>query len=118
MRFYLEATRLMLTSGQSISYDDVHLYFYIMSSSNIGKSVLLSANNQPGRSQNSSEISSSSCTDLIENRLKFEHSIDQSVVLLHNKNHQKRLEKLREELNYLQETAWRYQSIEKILGQN
>lgn len=90
-----------------------------MSSSNIGKSVLLSSNNQPGRSQNS-DISSSASTDLneIESRLKLEHSVDHNIVSLHVESHQKRLKKLRKELNYLQDSAWKYQSIEKILGQN
>lgn len=79
--------------------------------------MLISSNNQQVRSQNS-EISSSAPSDLIENRLKFEHSIDHNIVSLHLDAHKKRLKKLRKELNYLQDTAWKYQSIEKILGQN
>lgn len=88
-----------------------------MSSSNITKGVLLSSNSGQVCSQ-SSEISSSIVSDLVDNRLKFEHSIDHNIVSLHTEAHKKRLKKLRKELNYLQETAWKYQSIEKILGQN
>lgn len=79
--------------------------------------MLISSNNQQVRSQNS-EISSSAPTDLIENRLNFEHSIDRTAGQLRLDAHKKRLKKLRKELNYLQDTAWKYQSIEKILGQN
>lgn len=43
--------------------------------------------------------------DLCENNLKLE-------------NHANRLQSLRKELNYVKETDWQYDSIEKILGQN
>lgn len=88
-----------------------------MTSSNISKNVLLSANSPQVRSHTSDIASSSSC-DLFENRLKFEHSIDYNIASLQIDAHKKRLRKLRKELNYLQETSWKYQNIEKILGQN
>lgn len=88
-----------------------------MSSSNITKNVLLSSNTPQVRSQNS-EISSTAPCDLFENRLKFEHSIDYNIASLQVDAHKKRLKKLRKELTYLLETAWKYQNIEKILGQN
>lgn len=43
--------------------------------------------------------------DMCENNLQLE-------------NHAKRLQNLRKELNFIKETDWQFNSIEKLLGQN
>lgn len=85
-----------------------------MSSSGLSKTVLSS----PGQSEpQASEISSSPTSSAVFSRLKFEHSVDQSLSQLARDGHSKRLKILRKELDYLQSTAWKYQSIDKYIGQ-
>jgi hypothetical protein len=85
-----------------------------MTSSGLSKTVLSS----PGQSESqASEISSSPTSSAVFSRLKFEHSIDQSLSQLARDGHNKRLKMLRKELDYLQSTAWKYQAIDKYIGQ-
>ena len=86
-----------------------------MSSSSLSKTVLSS----PGQSESqASEISSSpTSSSLIISRLKFEHSVDQTLSQMVRDGHNKRMKMLRKELDYLQSTAWKYQSIDKYIGQ-
>lgn len=86
-----------------------------MSLSGLSKTVLSS----PGQSESqTSELSSSpTSSSAILSRLKFEHSIDQNLSQLARDGHNKRLKTVRKELDYLQSTAWKYQSIDKYIGQ-
>ncbi|RZF35673.1 hypothetical protein LSTR_LSTR014289 [Laodelphax striatellus] len=50
--------------------------------------------------------------------LKFEETVEKSRLQLGEQEAlQKRLGNLRKELDYLQETAWKYQPIDKYIGQ-
>lgn len=80
-----------------------------MSSSGVSKTVFSS----PGQVEQGSEVGSS----VVMSRLLFEHTVDQNHTFLQRDEHQKRLKTLRKELDYLQTTAWKYQPIEKYIGQ-
>lgn len=96
--------------------EEINVFAYsTMSSSGLSKTVLSS----PGQSESqASELSSSlPSSTAVLSRLKFEHTIDQSLSQLARDGHNKRLKMLRKELDYLQSTAWKYQPIDKYIGQ-
>lgn len=84
-----------------------------MSGPGLSKAILIS----PGQSETlASEISTTSPSFEL-GRVKFEHDIDVHLVRLQRDAHNKRIKSLRKELDYLQSTAWKYQSTDNHLWQ-
>lgn len=50
-------------------------------------------------------------------RFKVEHAVDQARAQVLKEAHQKRLKILRKELDYLKNSAWMYQPVDKFIGQ-
>lgn len=87
-----------------------------MSHSNLPKTVLSS----PSQSESQASTINSATTkkSSVFSRYKFEETVEKSRVQLAEQDaHQKRLRNLRKELDYIQETAWQYQSVDKFFGQ-
>lgn len=72
-----------------------------------------------GRSgSGSSSGSDGSGMDNLMSRHLFPDDVDKSYELMYKEEHEKRLKNLRKELEEnLESTAWRYQNIEKLIGQ-
>ncbi|XP_055626782.1 uncharacterized protein LOC129768871 [Toxorhynchites rutilus septentrionalis] len=51
-------------------------------------------------------------------RVKFYLYVEMCENNLQLENHVKRLQNLRKEINYIKDTDWQYEPIEKILGQH
>lgn len=84
----------------------------VMMSSSLPKTVISS----PSQSEAHSSTSVGTTNSLLS-ILKFEEAAEKSKVqLLERDAHQKRLKQLRKELDYLQNTAWKYQPIENYIG--
>lgn len=83
-----------------------------MSSTNINRSVL-STSRAPRKETNNSELSQLSLLA----RYKVEHAVDQARSQVLKEAHQKRLKVLRKELDYLKNSAWMYQPVDKFIGQ-
>lgn len=76
-----------------------------MSASNLPKNVL------------SSQSPSDREAVTVKSMLKFHEIIHDNVTQTENELHQNRMKNLRKELDYLKETEWKYQPIEKYIGQ-
>lgn len=76
-----------------------------MSSSNLPKNVL------------SSQSPSNRETVSVKSMLKFHEFISENATATEYELHQNRMKNLRKELDFLKETEWKYQPIEKYIGQ-
>lgn len=87
-----------------------------MGPSSLPKTVLSSPSQI--ESQGSALNSSPSISTDLLNRIKFEETVDKtSSQTLEKDAHQKRMKQLRKELDYIQNTAWKYQHIDTYIGQ-
>lgn len=69
-------------------------------------------------SQSEDQITSLNNTSpTILSRLKFEEAIDKNTTQIDKEAHLKRLKILRKELDYLQNTSWKYASVDNFMGQ-
>ncbi|KAI4471770.1 hypothetical protein MML48_1g13391 [Holotrichia oblita] len=76
-----------------------------MSGASLPKNVLSS---QPPSDREASSVKS---------MLKFHELINENITTTESELHQNRMKNLRKELDYLKETEWKYQPIEKYIGQ-
>lgn len=83
-----------------------------MASTNLPKTVLLS----PGQCV-SSEDPQLSPYSTVRNRAKFNEIVYVNALQGQEEAHQNRLKNLRKELDYIKSTAWKYDPIEKYIGQ-
>ena len=51
-------------------------------------------------------------------RHSFPDDVSKSLSSVAKEEHQRRMKSLRKELDYLDKTAWQFEPIEKLLGQN
>ena len=51
-------------------------------------------------------------------RHSFRDDVSKSLASVAKEEHQRRMKSLRKELDYLDKTAWQFEPIEKLLGQN
>lgn len=87
-----------------------------MGPSSLPKTVLSSPSQI--ESQGSALNSSPSLSTDLLNRIKFEETVDKNrSQTLEKDAHQKRMKQLRKELDYIQNTAWKYQHIDTYIGQ-
>lgn len=56
---------------------------------------------------------SSALNDVALTYMKYEHKIEQSLRLSQKEAHQKRMQSMRKELDYLNGTAWQFESADK-----
>lgn len=82
-----------------------------MSAPTINRSVL-STTRAPRKDAGSGDLINSHL-----GRFKVEHAVDQTRSQVLKEAHQKRLKTLRKELDYLKNSAWMYQPIDKFIGQ-
>lgn len=83
-----------------------------MSAPNINRSVL-STTRAPRKDSSNPELNQLSLLA----RFKVEHAVDQARSQILKEAHQKRLKILRKELDYLKNSAWMYQPVDKFIGQ-
>lgn len=76
--------------------------------SNIPKSILSSP----------SQVDKSDDVNTIRNAAKLNEIVNLNSVVNTQEMHQSRMKGLRKELQYLKETEWKYQPIDKYIGQN
>lgn len=50
-------------------------------------------------------------------KLWFDHNVESSLSSLRKEEHEKRMRDLRKQLDYINDTNWKYQPVEKYLGQ-
>lgn len=80
------------------------------------KTVLSSPSQSDGQGSTlSSNLNNNSPTIL--GRLKFEEAIEKNTVQIDKEAHLKRLKNLRKELDFIQNTAWKYPSVDNYIGQ-
>lgn len=53
----------------------------------------------------------------VKTRTKFYEIVDTNSKQSEKESHQNRMQSLRKELDYLKETEWKYQPIDKYIGQ-
>lgn len=82
-----------------------------MSSINLPMAVLKS----PGVTE---ALTSDSTLATLKNQTKFQQSLTSNAQQAVNEMHQNRMKTLRKELEYLKDTEWKYEPIEKYIGQN
>lgn len=87
-----------------------------MSHSNLPKTVLSSPSQS--ESQASTLNSATPTKSSVFSRYKFEETVEKSRVQLSEQDaHQKRLRHLRKQLDFIQETSWKYQPVDNFIGQ-
>uniref|UniRef100_A0A1B6GHA1 Uncharacterized protein n=1 Tax=Cuerna arida TaxID=1464854 RepID=A0A1B6GHA1_9HEMI len=80
------------------------------------KTVLSSPSQSEAQGSSLNSNLNNTCSTVLS-RLKFEEAIEKNIVQIEKEAHLKRLKNLRKELDYLQNTAWKYPSIDHYIGQ-
>lgn len=89
----------------------------MMGPSSLPKTVVSSPSQIESQASSALNSSPSISSDLL-NRIKFEETVDKNRSQTLDKDaHQKRIKQLRKELEYIQNTAWKYQHIDTYIGQ-
>lgn len=84
-----------------------------MTTYKIPKALLAS----PSQSEQHSDIKTSQSSGVTLQQMKFGNILDQSISIFDKKAHAKRIADMRKELEFIQNTEWKYKPIEFYIGQ-